>query len=199
MNEQFGPVRICIPAAGILRDGMAIQIPKEAIDQKDPAVQIYPEAAFRQTLEVNLMHPSYWAMQMIAGIAEQRVNEQLGPWQGDQPIQGVAILVGSVSCRGNRGQVSYSAAKAGLNAVAATLNSEGLYYGVQTKIIHPGFVKTAMTDAMPDHIFEQRIRPLIGLDRMIAPEEIAEAVACLIENPIINGQMWADASLKAMI
>ena len=196
MQSQFGLARICIPAAGILRDGMAVKMPK---DSSSTQAEIYPESLFRQTLEVNLMHPAYWTMQMLAGIAEYRHENGLGPWRKGQPMEGVAILVGSVSSRGNRGQVSYSAAKSGLNAVCATLNHEGLFYGVQTKIIHPGFVSTPMTESMPDHYFEQHIKPLIGLGRMIAPEEIADAVVALVENPAISGQLWADASLQPLI
>ncbi len=215
MESEVGLVQICIPAAGILRDSMAVKIkknhhedkkdspisPAENANETDPIdhTELYPESLFRQVLEVNLLHPTYWAMQTIAGIANYRVNEELGSWQSQEAVQGVIILIGSVSSRGNRGQVSYSAAKAGLNAVCTTLNVEGLYHGVQTKIIHPGFVSTPMTDSMPDQYFEEKLKPLVGLGRMIEPTEIADAIVCLIENPIISGQLWADASLRPMI
>ena len=208
MEDRAGLVRICIPAAGILKDAMAIKMkPRaakgeaDAMETENPIdhTELYPESWFRQVLEVNLMHPTYWAMQTISGIANARTNQGQGPWQSQEAIQGAVILIGSVSSRGNRGQVSYSAAKAGLNAVCATLNVEGLYHGVQTKIIHPGFVATAMTDSMPDQYFEEKLKPLVGLGRMIDPAEIADAVLCLIENPIISGQLWADASLRSMI
>ena len=89
--------------------------------------------------------------------------------------------------------------KSGLNAVASTLNVEGLYHGVQVKIIHPGLVDTAMVESIPDHYFESRLKPLVGLGRLIQPEEIAQAVLTLIENPVISGPLWADASLRSLI
>ncbi|MGI9318188.1 MAG: SDR family oxidoreductase, partial [bacterium] len=189
-TTKLGTPRICIPAAGILRDAMAVKIDKETGKS-----ELYSESMFRQVLEVNLLHPTYWCMQMMAGIAEQRATEKLGKWKGSEDIQGVAVIIGSVASRGNRGQVSYSSAKSGLSAVAKTLNAEGAYHGVQTKIIHPGFVETPMVELLPDGMFEQQLKQLVPIDRMIKPEEIASTIAHMIENPIISGPIWADGGL----
>ena len=190
---EHGLPRICVPAAGILRDAMAVKI-----DKSTGKSELYSESVFRQVLEVNLLHPTYWCMQMMAGIAEQRAAQSLGKWSAKEEIQGVAIIIGSVSCRGNRGQVSYSSAKSGLNAVAKTLNAEGAYYGIQAKIIHPGFVETPMVEQLPDGMFETQLKHLVPLDRMIKPEEIATTISHLIENPIISGPIWADGGLPPM-
>ena len=194
MADRYQCVQICIPAAGILRDAMAVKLNPDS-----GKAELYPEPLFRQVLDVNLTHPTYWAMQLIAGMAEHRARRGLGQWQSDEPIQGSIVLIGSVSSRGNRGQVSYAATKSGLNAVASTLNVEGLYHGVQVKIIHPGLVDTAMVESIPDHYFESRLKPLVGLGRLIQPQEIAQAVLTLIENPVISGPLWADASLRSLI
>jgi len=194
MNRTFGTVRICIPAAGILRDAMAVKINRESL-----RAEIYRESQFKEVLDINLVHPTYWAIQTIAGIAEARAAQGFGQWQCDESIQGVVILIGSVSSRGNRGQISYSAAKSGLNAVTATLNVEGLYHGIQTKIIHPGFVDTPMVESMPEDYFESKLKHLVGLGRMIRPDEIADAVVSLIENPVISGPLWADAGLRPLV
>jgi len=190
---DIGVVQICVPAAGILRDALAIKTNKET-----GKVQLYDEQLFRQVLEVNLMHPVYWSMELMAGIAEFRAAQGLGKWSADEEIQGASILVGSVSCRGNRGQISYSSAKAALNAAAKTLNIEGAYHGMQAKIIHPGFVETPMVEQLPDGMFEQHLRQLVPIDRMIKPEEIANTIALMIENPIISGPVWADGGLPPM-
>ena len=108
------------------------------------------------------------------------------------------MLIGSVSSRGNRGQISYACAKSGLNAAAKTLNAEGMFYGVQSKIVHPGMVNTAMLEQLPDGHFDAHFKPQIPLGRLIEPAEIAEAVAVLIENPAISGPLWADAGLAPM-
>jgi len=192
-SGRTGLVQICVPAAGILRDAMSVKINKESGE-----AELYDEQLFRQVLEVNLMHPIYWSMQLMAAIAEYRLSKGLGKWSSKEEFQGAAVLIGSVSCRGNRGQVSYSSAKAGLNAAAKTLNIEGAYHGVQAKIVHPGFVETPMVEQLPDGMFEQHLRQLVPIDRMIKPEEIARTIAALIENPIISGPVWADGGLPPM-
>ncbi len=192
--EKTGDVaRICVPAAGILRDALSVKLNRDS-----GKAELYDDALFREVLEVNLLHPVYWAMQMTAGIAEQRAAAGLQKWQPDEPLQGSIVLVGSVSSRGNRGQISYACAKSALNAAAKTLNVEGMQHGVQSKIIHPGFVNTPMVEQLPEGLFEERVKPLIPLGRMIEPDEIAAAVCMLIENPVISGQVWADAGLAPM-
>ncbi len=184
------PVGICVPAAGIMRDALAVKINRETGQAEQ-----YPDDLFRQVLEINLVHPVYWSIEMIARIAESRAAQGLKKWRADEPLQGSIVLIGSVSSRGNRGQISYSCAKAGLNAATTTLMAEGMFNGVQTKIIHPGFVDTPMVAEMPEGYFEQHIKPHVQLGRLIKPEEIARAVTDMIENPIISGQIWADGGL----
>jgi len=190
---ESAPVQICVPAAGILRDAMAVKLNKSTGE-----AELYDQDQFRQVLEVNLMHPVYWTMQMIAGVAEYRAKAGAGKWSAEEELQGCSVMVGSVSSRGNRGQVSYSSAKSGLNAAAKTLNVEGSFYGIQTKIIHPGFVQTPMVEQLPDGLFEEHLRQLVPIDRLIQPQEIANTVAAMIENPIISGPVWADGGLPPM-
>jgi NAD(P)-dependent dehydrogenase (short-subunit alcohol dehydrogenase family) len=159
---------------------------------------LYDEDVFRKVLEVNLLHPIYWTMQMLAGIASDRMRKGSGRWSSEEPFQGTGVLIGSISCRGNRGQVSYSSAKSGLNAAAKTLNIEGAYHGVQVKALHPGFVATPMVEQLPEGMFEEQLRRMIPIDRKIQPEEIAEAIAAIIENPIISGPVWADGGFPPM-
>lgn len=193
MEEKSGPVQICVPAAGIVRDGLAVRQDRETGD-----ISIYNEHHFRQILDVNLVHPTYWALQTIAGIAEHRQQQGLKRWQADESIQGSIVLIGSVSSRGNRGQVGYAASKSALKAVSSTLNLEGLFHGVQTRIIHPGFVDTAMVETIDVEYFEKHLKPLIGLGRKIAPSEIASIICAMIENPVLSGEVWADASLTPL-
>ena len=57
-------------------------------------------------------------------------------------MQGAIVFIGSVSSRGNKGQISYATTKAGLEGAAATLMKEAMFYGVRCGIIHPGFTDT---------------------------------------------------------
>ena len=186
-----GPVRLCVPAAGILRDGLAVKLPKEG-----GAAELYAPDQFERVQAVNLVHPIYWTMQMIARIAEARREAGLGKWQAGEDIQGCSILIGSVSSRGNFGQIAYATAKSGLNGACKTLNVEGMRHGVQTKIIHPGMVDTPMLASMPQDVVDKQIKPAIPLGRLVDPAEIARAARVLIENPAISGQLWVDGDLR---
>ncbi len=192
MHGKFGAVQICVPAAGIVSDSLAVKV------KQGGEIEIYAESVFKKILDVNLVHPTYWAMETIAGIAKQRHAEGRKKWGADEDIQGAIILIGSVSSQGNRGQVGYAAAKSALIAVSSTLNLEGLFHGVQTKIVHPGFVDTKMVDAINDEYFEKNLKPLIGLGRKIQPQEIADIICAMIENPAISGEVWADASMTPL-
>src|SRR5438045_207976 len=65
MSEKCGTVTICVPAAGITRDSLAVKL-----DKQTRRVSIYPIETFRQVMEVNLVAPIYWALEMVAGVAE---------------------------------------------------------------------------------------------------------------------------------
>ncbi|HEX9047472.1 MAG TPA: SDR family NAD(P)-dependent oxidoreductase, partial [Verrucomicrobiae bacterium] len=67
MQKKFGPVNICVPAAGITRDRLAVRIAKETHQ-----VAMYPLEMFREVVEVNLIAPVYWGLEMVAGIALER-------------------------------------------------------------------------------------------------------------------------------
>ena len=61
---------------------------------------IYPIDKFRLVMEVNLVAPVYWAMEMMARIAEHRKAKGLGQWQPSEGIQGTVIFIGSISSQG---------------------------------------------------------------------------------------------------
>ena len=53
-------------------------------------------------------------------------------------------------------------------------------------------------DQLPDGLFDEHLRKLVPIDRMILPQEIADTVITMIENPIISGPVWADGGLPPM-
>ena len=148
---------------------------------------------FELVLEVDLVAPVYWALGMLGKIAEQRWRTGLKRWASEEGIQGAITLIGSVSSQGNQGQISYSAAKAGLEGAASTLMKEAMFYGVRCMVIHPGFTDTPMVRQLGDEFIKNRILPATQLGRLIKPQEIAEAVCFMIENPAVSGELWADA------
>jgi NAD(P)-dependent dehydrogenase (short-subunit alcohol dehydrogenase family) len=188
LHDRHGMVNICVPAAGIARDGLAVKV-----DKQSDKVVVYPIELFRQVMEVNLVAPIYWAMEMLAGIAEERRRKGLKRWEPSEPLQGAAVFIGSVSSLGNKGQVSYAATKAGLEGAAATLMMEAVYHGVRCGIIHPGYTDTPMVRSLGEDFIRERIIPQTQLRRLIKPEEIADAICFMIQNAAVSGSLWADA------
>lgn len=188
LHRNHRMVNICVPAAGITRDGLAVKVARETGE-----VGIYPLEQFRQVVEVNLTAPVYWALEMVAGIAEARRRQGLKRWEPHEPLQGAVIFIGSVSSLGNKGQIAYAATKAGLEGAAATLMMEAVYHGVRCGIIHPGYTNTPMVRALGEEFIRERIIPQTQLRRLIHPEEIADAICFMISNAAVSGSLWADA------
>lgn len=111
LEKRFGMVGLCVPAAGITRDRLAVKI--EANNGKSTA-KIYDEADFRRVIDVDLIAPIYWALRMVASVAVARARGNKPRWEPEESVQGAIVLIGSISSAGNRGQISYATAKAGL-------------------------------------------------------------------------------------
>lgn len=186
--ERHGAATICVPAAGITRDSLAVRMNKET-GRAEP----YSINTFREVTEVNLIAPIYWAIEMVAKIAEERFQKGLKQWQPEELVQGAVMFIGSVSSQGNKGQISYAVAKAGLEGAAATLAKEAMFYGVRCGIIHPGFTDTPMLRSLGEDYIDQYVLPYTQLRRLIRPEEIADAICFMISNSAVSGQLWADA------
>jgi NAD(P)-dependent dehydrogenase (short-subunit alcohol dehydrogenase family) len=185
---HHGIVQICVPAAGITRDALAVKM-----DKATGKAQIYPIQTFREVTEVNLHAPIYWALEMVARIAEDRYRRGLGRWDPVEQVQGTMMFIGSVSSQGNKGQISYATSKAGLEGAASTLTKEAIYHGVRCAVIHPGFTDTPIVRAMGEEYINKNILPYTQLRRLIRPEEIADAICFMISNSAISGELWADA------
>ena len=188
LAEEKGMVTICVPCAGITRDALAVKINKETGKS-----EIYPIEKFRQVVEVNLIAPVYWAMEMVAHIAEDRFSKGQKKWHPDEHVQGTVIFIGSISSQGNKGQISYASTKAGLEGAAATLTKEAIFHGVRCGVIHPGFTDTPMVRALGNDFIKEFILKDTQLGRLIRPEEIADAICFMISNSAVSGELWADA------
>jgi 3-oxoacyl-[acyl-carrier protein] reductase len=188
MCSKYGAPAVCVPAAGITRDQLAVKM-----DKQTGRATIYPIEDFRLVMEVNLVAPVYWAIEMTARIAEERLRKGKGRWAADEGIQGTVIFIGSISSQGIPGQVSYSSTKAALEGAAATLSKEAMYHGVRFATIHPGFTDTPMVRSLGQEYIDKNILPYTQLKRLIDPTEIADAVYFMICNSAVSGELWADA------
>lgn len=188
LTRRFGPVHLCVPAAGITRDRLSVKV-----DRASNEAEIYPIEDFRAVLNINLVAPIYWAMESIATVAQDRARQSLGQWQPEETIQGSVVLIGSVSSTGNKGQISYATAKAGLEGAQATLAMEAVYHGVRCSIIHPGYTDTPMVRALGEETIREHILPHTQLRRLLRPEEVADGIRFLLRSPAASGSLWIDA------
>lgn len=185
---RHGGVHVCVPAAGITRDSLSVKMDKET----GKAI-VYSIKTFREVIDVNLLAPIYWGLEMVARIAEDRRRRGLGRWEPAEEIQGAVIFIGSVSSQGNKGQISYAVSKAGLEGAASTMTKEAIFHGVRCGVIHPGFTDTPMVRALGAEHIAKNVLPYTQLRRLIRPEEIADAICFMISNSAVSGELWADA------
>ena len=102
--------------------------------------------------------------------------------------KGRIIVISSVSGeKGQAGQVNYSASKAGLIGAARALAREVGKKGILVNVVSPGIIETDMTESLPT----EDILPLIPLNRIGRPEEVASVVNFLAaeEDMYIHGQV----------
>ncbi|WP_305093249.1 3-oxoacyl-ACP reductase FabG [Prescottella sp. R16] len=99
---------------------------------------------------------------------------------------GRIVNLSSVSALGNRGQVNYSAAKAGVQGFTKTLALELGRYGVTANAIAPGFIETEMTAATAARMgvdfeeFKKRAASEIPVARVGRPEDIANMASFFV-------------------
>jgi 3-oxoacyl-[acyl-carrier protein] reductase len=60
ISSQHGLVSLCVPAAGITRDELAVRV-----DKLTGKARIYSQDLFKLVVDVNLIAPVYWALEMI--------------------------------------------------------------------------------------------------------------------------------------
>lgn len=103
--------------------------------------------------------------------------------------KGAIVNISSISgLHGNLGQANYSSSKAGLVGLTKTAAREGALRGIRSNAVAPGMVKTDMTEKMSERR-QSEFTDQIPLKRFAEPAEIADAVAFLVHNQYITGQV----------
>jgi len=150
IEETLGALDILVNNAGLTRDGLALRM-----GDKD----------WGDVIEVDLNAPFRLARASLRGMMKRRSGR----------IISIASIVGVT---GNAGQANYCAAKAGLIGMSKALAQEVAPRGVTVNVVAPGFVKTAMTDALND-AQKAALMGRIPLGRMGSPDDVAAAVTYL--------------------
>jgi 3-oxoacyl-[acyl-carrier protein] reductase len=91
---------------------------------------------------------------------------------------------------GNPGQANYSSSKAGLIGLTKTIAKEYASRGIRANAIAPGFIQTAMTDALTDEV-KGEMKRAVPLGQFGTPEDVANTVIFLASNEsdYITGQV----------
>ena len=159
VKAELGSVDILVNSAGITRDGL---------------VAAMREADFDAVIATNLKG----TFNMIRHCARLFLRTGHGRIVNISSVAGVA---------GNAGQANYSASKAGVIGLTKSVARELAPKGITCNAVAPGFVATDMTAALP--LTDEQIRAAVPLGRMAKPEEIADAVAFLLQSDYITGQV----------
>lgn len=99
-------------------------------------------------------------------------TQAVAPIMKEQNYGRIVSASSNVAIRGNYGQTNYVATKSAIIGMTKVWAMELGRYGITANCIAPGFIHTAMTDAMPEEVRQQTI-PLIPLGKWGMPEDIA--------------------------
>ncbi len=166
---DFGRLDAAIANAGILRDGLLVKV-KDGI-----VVDKLSLAQWQAVIDVNLTGVFLCGREA----AERMIRLGNG---------GCIINISSLSRAGNFGQSNYSAAKAGVAALAVVWAKALARYGIRVNAIAPGFIRTEMVASMKPELLA-KMAAGIPVQRLGEPDEIAATVAFILENDFCNGRV----------
>ena len=152
-SEAMGGLDIVVANAGVTRDNLMMMMKPDAWDD---------------VIKINLTAYFRLAKAALRGMTKQRFGR----------IIGVTSIVGVT---GNAGQANYAASKAGMIGMSKSLAQEVASRNVTVNCIAPGFIATAMTDALNDQQ-KDAILGKIPAGAMGSPEDIAAAAVYLASN-----------------
>lgn len=175
--SDFGALHGLVNNAGITRDALTVKC------RDDGQVSKMTMEQWQAVIDVNLTGVFLCGREAAAKMIE------LG-------CEGAIINISSISQAGNMGQANYSAAKAGVAAMAVVWAREFARYGLRAASIAPGFILTEMVEAMKPAARE-KLTSHIPLQRIGDPDDIARAVQFVFENDYFSGRcIEVDGALR---
>ena len=160
-EAAMGGLDILVNNAGLNRDNLAVRM-------KDDEWQ--------DVLDVNLGAAFRLSRACLKGMMKQRWGR----------IVSITSVVGAT---GNPGQANYAASKAGMTGLSKSLAAEIASRGITVNCLAPGFIVTAMTDALPDGQRDALLQS-VPLGRLGEAEDVAAGVVYLAseEAAYVTGQ-----------
>jgi 3-oxoacyl-[acyl-carrier protein] reductase len=165
---DFGRLDVMVNNAGIIKDSLLIKAKDGAITAKMSLDQ------WQAVIDVNLTGVFLCGREA----AERMIRLGNG---------GLIVNISSISKCGNAGQTNYSAAKAGVTAMAVVWAKELARYGIRSASIAPGFTRTDLLAGMPPEMLEKVTAP-VPLKRLALPEEVAHTAVFIAENDYFTGR-----------
>jgi 3-oxoacyl-[acyl-carrier protein] reductase len=167
IHDRFGRIDILVNNAGLLRDNLSFKM---------------SEADWDLVLDVHLKGSF-----LCSRAAQKYMVEQ---------EYGKILMTSSIVALGNKGQANYSAAKAGLQALARTLALELGRFNINVNAVAPGWIETEMTKEAAERVgmtmdeMKDRFAKNIPLKRFGRVDDIANVVAFLVsdEASYISGE-----------
>ncbi|MBB4630939.1 3-oxoacyl-[acyl-carrier-protein] reductase [Sphingosinicella soli] len=159
--EAMGGIDILVNNAGVTRDNLAMRMKDE---EWSDVIRINLEAAFR----------------LSRAALKPMMKARFGR------IISITSVVGAT---GNPGQINYAASKAGLVGMSKALAQEVASRNITVNCVAPGFIKSAMTDALPD-AQKEALTARIPAGRLGEGGDVASAVVYLAsrEAAYVTGQ-----------
>lgn len=142
--ERFGGLDVMVNNAGITRDAT---MRKMTEDDFDKVIAVHLKGTWN-------------GLRAAAAIMREQKR-------------GAIVNMSSISGKvGMIGQTNYSAAKAGIVGMTKAASKELAYLGVRVNAIQPGLIRSAMTEAMPQRIWDSKVAE-VPLGRAGEPDEVA--------------------------
>lgn len=166
--SDFGTLHGVVNNAGITRDGLLVKA-------KDGEISKMSLQQWQTVMDVNLTGVFLCGREAAAQMVQLGVDE------------GVIVNISSVARHGSFGQSNYSAAKAGVIALAEVWAKELARYNIRTGAVAPGTINTDMLAAMKPEA-RDRLIGAVPLKRLGEPEHIAMSVKFIFENSYFTGR-----------
>jgi 3-oxoacyl-[acyl-carrier protein] reductase len=145
--SAFGRLDILVNNAGITKDNLLLRMKEEEWDA---------------VMNINLKGVFLCAKEAVKIMAKQRSGR-------------IINIASVVAFMGNPGQANYSASKAGIVGLTKTIAKEYAGRGITSNAVAPGFITTAMTDALSEQVKEE-MKKAIPLARFGTVDDVTNAV-----------------------